>query len=66
MADALSRRTHIMANLMIKEWCMLEGLVECRPQRQSQGSVGAWVANLSVRPRLIEAIVAAQQLNPFV
>ena len=55
-----------MASLMIKEWCMLEGLVEYRPQRQSQGPVGAWVANLFVRPRLVEAIVAAQQLDPFV
>ena len=36
VADALSRRTHIIASLMIKEWCMLESLVECRPRRQSQ------------------------------
>ena len=31
VADALSRRTHAMANLMVKEWYMLEGLVESRP-----------------------------------
>ena len=66
VADALSRRTHVMASLMVKEWHLLEGLVECRPLRQSQGPVGAWVANLSVHPRLVEAIVAAQQLDSFV
>ena len=51
---------------MVKEWCMLEGLVKCKPRRQSQGPVGAWLANLSVCPRLVEAIVVAQQLDPFV
>ena len=60
VADALSRRTHVMASLMIKEWCMLVGLVECRPRRQSQGPVGAWMTNLFVCPRLIEVIVVAQ------
>ena len=31
VANALSRRTYTMASLMIKEWHLLEGLVECRP-----------------------------------
>ena len=31
VANALSRQIHVMASLMVKEWCMLEGLVECRP-----------------------------------
>ena len=32
VADALSRRTHVMASLMVKEWTKHEDLVECRPK----------------------------------
>ena len=66
VADALSRRTYTMASLMIKEWHLLKGLVECRPWRLSQGSIRVCMANLFVHSRLIEAIVTAQQLDPFV
>ena len=45
---------------------MLEGLVECRPRRQSQEPIGAWVANLSIHPRLVEVIVDAQRMGSFV
>ena len=66
VTDALSRRTYSMASLMIKEWHLLEGLVECKPRKQSQGPVRVCLANLSVCPRMIEAVVAAQQFDPFV
>ena len=33
VADALSRHAYSVANLMIKEWHLLEGLVKCKPQR---------------------------------
>ena len=60
VANALSQRTHVMASLMVREWTMLEDLVGCRPKRQARGTVGAWVANLSVRPKLVEFIIACQ------
>ena len=56
VADALSRCTHVMASLMVREWHMLESLVECRPRRQSQETIGACVANMSVHPRMVEII----------
>ena len=65
IADALSRRTHVMVSLTVKEWTMLEDLVECRPKTISRDN-WCWVANLLVRPRLIEIIMACQQLDPFV
>ena len=45
---------------------MLESLVECRPRRQSQETIVAWVANLLVHPRLVEIIIDAQWLDSFV
>ena len=66
VADALSRRAYSVANLMIREWHLLEGLVECKPQRQSRDSGRVCLANLSVHPRLVEAVVATQQFDPFV
>ena len=57
VADALSRRTHVMVSLMVSEWTMLEDLVRCRPKRQARGAVGAWVANLSVSPKLVELLL---------
>ena len=41
VVDTLSRRTHVMASLIVREWTMLEDLVGCRPKRQAQGMVGA-------------------------
>ena len=35
VTNALSRRTHVMASLIVKEWYMLESLVEGRPRKQS-------------------------------
>ena len=66
VADALSRRTYTIACLLIKECHLHEGSVECRRRRQSQGSVRVCLANLAVHPRLMEAIVVAQQFDPFV
>ena len=66
VTNALSRRTHVMASLIVKEWYMLESLVEGRPRKQSQGPIGAWVANLSICPRLVEIIVDAQRLDLLV
>ena len=33
VADALSRRTHVMASLMVKEWTWLEDLADCGLKR---------------------------------
>ena len=66
VVDALSPRTHMIAGLMVKEWTMLEDLVGYRPKKQARGAVGAWVANLSVRPKLVEFIIACQELDPFI
>ena len=41
VADALSRRMHVMASLMVKEWTMLEDLVGCRLKKRRQEVVGA-------------------------
>ena len=41
VTDALSRHTHVMASLMVKEWTMLEDLVGYRPKKQARGMVGA-------------------------
>ena len=60
VAIALSWHTHVMASLMVKEWTMLEDLEGCRPKKQARGTVGAWVANLSIRPKLVEFIIACQ------
>ena len=38
----------------------------CTRIRQSQGSVKVCLANLAFRPRLVEAIVVAQQFDSFV
>ena len=65
VVDALCRRTHVMASLMVSEWTMLEDLVGCRP-KQAWGTVGAWVANLSIHLKLVEFIIACQQVDPFV
>ena len=66
VTDAMSRHTHVIASLMVWEWTMLEDLVGCRPKKQARGTVGAWVANLSIRTKLVEFIIACQQLDPFV
>ena len=65
VAAALSRRVHVMAACMVREWRMLEDLVVSRPRRQSRDVVGAWTANLSVRSQWKESIISAQQVHQF-
>ena len=60
IADALSRRTHVMASLMVKEWTMLEDLADCGLKRLHRGAGGAYMASLSVHPKLVEFIIACQ------
>ena len=60
VADALSQRTHVMASLMVKEWTMLEDLADCGLKRLHRGAGGAYLASLSIRPKLVEFIIACQ------
>ena len=48
VADALSRRTHYMASMMVKEWTMLEDMANCGLKRLPQGAGGAYMASLSI------------------
>ena len=58
VVDALSQCTHVMASLMVKEWTMLEDLADYGLKRLHRGAGGAYMASLSVRPKLLQFIVA--------
>ena len=56
---------HVVASLLVKEWTMLEDLADCRLKRLHRRAGGAYMASLFVRPKLVEFIIAWQQIDPF-
>ena len=65
VTHALRQRTHVMASLMVKEWTMLEDLTDCGLKRLHRGAGGAYMASLFVRPKLLQFIIACQQMDLF-
>ena len=66
VVDTLSRHTHVMVSLMVKEWTMLEDLADRGLKRLHRGAGGAYMASLSVHPKLLQFIIACQQMDSFI
>ena len=45
---------------------MLKDLADCGLKRLHQGVGGAYMASLSIRPKLLQFIIACQQTDPFI
>lgn len=66
VADALSRRTHFIATLKVREWKMMQELVEARPHTQHRAARGTLVANLRIGSRWREEIIKGQSEDAYV